>query len=356
MKNISKSLIALFAIVAVACSTDDVEDRPIIQGIDAPVLAAPDEATTYILLPENMDMQAERFVWSEANYGGDIAVTYEVQMDVEGGDFSSPQVLGGANSTNQVSVSVETMNNAALALGAAPYETSSFLVRVKSSANGAEPMFSNVVPINITPYTTESPKVYVVGNFQGASGYGNDWTPADGVPLEASGFGMTDFEGYVYMNVATPEFKILPTNTGWEGDYGDDGSFSGGLAQEGESNIELSAPGYYRITANTTTLVYAVTPTNWAVVGSATSGGWDNDTDMTYNPDTKQWTVTLNLTGGQEIKFRANDGWDLNFGDDGNDGNLEQGGANIAVAESGNYTVMLDLSNPRNYTYSITAN
>ncbi len=356
MKNITKSLIAIFGIVAFSCSTDDVEDRPVIQGIDAPVLEAPAEATTYTLLPENMSMQAERFVWSTANYGGSVPVSYEVQMDVEGGDFSAPQVLGGANSANQVSVSVETMNNAALALGATPYETSTFLVRVKSSASGAEEMFSNVVPINITPYTTESPKLYVVGNFQGASGYGSDWTPADGAPIQASGFGMTDFEGYVWMDVATPEFKLLPTNTGWDGDYGDDGSFSGILAQEGESNIMLSAPGYYRITANTNTLVYDAQPTAWGIIGSATPTGWDSDTDMTYDETTKQWTITMNLTGGQEIKFRANDNWDLNYGDDGADGVLNQGGANIAVPVTGSYTITLDLSSPRNYTYSLTAN
>jgi hypothetical protein len=34
MKNINKSIIALFAVVALSCSVEDVQDRPVIQGIE----------------------------------------------------------------------------------------------------------------------------------------------------------------------------------------------------------------------------------------------------------------------------------------------------------------------------------
>jgi hypothetical protein len=58
-------------------------------------------------------------------------------------------------------------------------------------------------------------------------------------------------------------------------------------------------------------------------------------------------------TGGQEVKFRANDAWTLNYGDTGADGSLEPDGGNIAVPTTGTYIVTLDLSNPRAYTYSL---
>ena len=357
MKNITKSLIALFGIIAISCSTDDVEDRAAINGTDAAVLVAPEDGNTFTLTPENAAAQAERFVWSDANYEGEVQITYTVEMDLEGANFANPQSLGSAISANQLAVTQESMNNAALALGAMPFSVTSFEVRVKSTiGDGLSPMYSNVAIITVSPYTTEAPKVYVVGNFLGASGYGNDWTPADAVPLAASGFGQTDFEGYVYMNVAAVEYKILPTNTSFDGDYGDDGSFSGVLVQEGESNILATGPGYFRVTVNTAAMSYSAAPAEWGIIGSATPTGWDSDSNMTYDQATKKWTITVALTGGQEIKFRANDAWDLNYGDDGADGMLNAGGANIAIGATGTYTVELDLSNPREYSYTLTAN
>ncbi len=56
------------------------------------------------------------------------------------------------------------------------------------------------------------------------------------------------------------------------------------------------------------------------------------------------------------MKFRANDDWPWNYGDTGADGSLENDGDNIVVDTDGNYTIVLDLSTPRAYTYSVTLN
>ena len=40
MKNIAKSIFVLLGVLAVSCSTDDVQDRPVIEGVAAPVLSA----------------------------------------------------------------------------------------------------------------------------------------------------------------------------------------------------------------------------------------------------------------------------------------------------------------------------
>ena len=69
--------------------------------------------------------------------------------------------------------------------------------------------------------------------------------------------------------------------------------------------------------------------------------------------ETTSITITVALVGGQELKFRANDAWTLNYGDDGANGVLEEGGANIAVAASGTYKITLDLSKSRAYTYTL---
>jgi hypothetical protein len=65
-----------------------------------------------------------------------------------------------------------------------------------------------------------------------------------------------------------------------------------------------------------------------------------------------KWTKTITLFAG-EMKFRANDSWDVNLGDDGANGTLEYGGANMNVT-AGTYIVELILDPVNGYTYTIT--
>ena len=71
------------------------------------------------------------------------------------------------------------------------------------------------------------------------------------------------------------------------------------------------------------------------VIGSATPSGWDADTDMTYNEEDGSWNLTTNLTDG-EIKIRANNDWDINWGGSIAEPTFNAG--NIAVT-AGNYTI-----------------
>lgn len=71
----------------------------------------------------------------------------------------------------------------------------------------------------------------------------------------------------------------------------------------------------------------------YGLIGDATSTGWDSDTDLVASADGKSWSITAQLTGGKEIKVRADDKWDYSWGDD--------AGENIKIAEDGSYTVTL---------------
>ena len=101
-------------------------------------------------------------------------------------------------------------------------------------------------------------------------------------------------------------------------------------------------------------LTHTATRTNWGVLGDATPGGWDTDTDFTYDEASSTLKVTLDLNAG-EIKFRANDDWAINMGDTDANGDLQYDGDNIAIGEAGNYTIELILNQAR-YLYKLTKN
>lgn len=79
--------------------------------------------------------------------------------------------------------------------------------------------------------------------------------------------------------------------------------------------------------------------TTVGIIGSATPGGWDEDTDMVQDAtDTAIWTLNIDLVDG-EVKFRANDDWSVNWGSaDFPTGVGEQDGSNVPVV-AGNYDV-----------------
>ncbi|MFP9114111.1 SusE domain-containing protein [Flavobacterium sp. RHBU_3] len=351
MKTLRNSIIAICAIFAVSCNVDDVENRPVVQANGDITLSAPEDGNVYVLSPDQMNNLAERFVWTAGDFGDGIIPNYDIQIDYSGDNFDTPVIVASTNNTTQVAISQNVLNNALLSLGATPFESATLQVRIRGYVDSIE-MYSNSVEIYVTPYTTETPRLWVPGGYQAASGYGADWTPADAPQLLATGYGDTHFEGYVYF-ASVSEFKFT-SQADWNGTNYGAGSAANTLDAAG-GNLTPPAAGYYKVAANTdpATLSYTLTPASWGIIGSATPTGWDSDTDMVYDPATKKWTVTIALTGGQEVKFRANDAWDLNYGDDGADASLNEGGANIAVAATGTYLVTLDLSSPRAYTYSL---
>ena len=380
MKNLTLVFIALIAALNFTACTDDdgftFTAKPDPEG----VVFTNSTLETYNLMASSSDNLAERFVWNEVDFGVQTPVNYEIQGATTE-SFETFSVIGVGTQTN-LPVTVGNMLSLAREAGldndplTPEPNTGMIYFRVRAyvgaDAGNVVEQFSDALAISVTlPEAEEEeeiqlPQIFVVGNFLSAGGYGSDWTPADAVPLAASAEGNTDYEGFVFVNSDTPELKFLPTNESFDGDYGDtgenNGDFSGTIEQEGEVNAGTpdGTGGYYLINVDTEALTYAMTKTSWGIIGNATPTGWDSDTDMVYDPATKIWSLTLDLTEQEApdngIKFRANDAWDLNIGDNDADGTMEFGGQNIGIPEDGNYTITLDLSNPRQYKYSITKN
>jgi hypothetical protein len=83
---------------------------------------------------------------------------------------------------------------------------------------------------------------------------------------------------------------------------------------------------------------------NWGILGDATPTGWSVDTNMDYDLTTHLYSTTINMTAGGGFKFRLDDGWAKNFGDNGNDLSLDDGGANIPISVTGTYKIVANFS------------
>ncbi len=186
------------------------------------------------------------------------------------------------------------------------------------------------------------PVIYAPGSYQG-------WDPASANQL-ASPNNDNTYEGYINFTDANSEFKFTVGPSWPSGDFGDNGA--DGTLEPGGANILIADPGFYKVNVDLNANTYTLLKTTWGIIGDATPNGWnDPDTDMSYDAAEGAWVIQLNLTAGA-IKFRANNNWDLNYGDTGADALLSAGGDNISIPSASTYKIKLYLDKP-DYTYSI---
>lgn len=359
MKKLSVLLIALLVVGFWACE-DDVEERPEISLQELPVLDAP-FSTSYILSPENPNALVETFTWDEARYTENVVPQYTLELALADTGFEPYEILGNTTD-NRLPVTVETLNNAAITLGALPFSDNLMEIRLRVNLGTMAPGYAeDIYTVTVRPYTTDLPRIAAPGDHQG-------WDPATGPQLAASAYGATDYEGFMWLNT---EFKFVGPdaagqfqwgNTDWGDASGVNGSYTEVLAVDGEGNIgPPDGPGYYYVQADTGELTYSAVLMNYGIIGDATPGGWTDDTDLIYDAATQTLYIDIDLAPG-EFKFRVNDAWHggtfpYEIGPANAEGFLDSGGGNIVFdGAAGNYRVVLDLSNPREYTYSITPN
>lgn len=186
--------------------------------------------------------------------------------------------------------------------------------------------------------------LYVPGGYQ-------DWSPSTAPTVYSRNLDFK-YEGYVYFGKASA-FKFT-SQPNWDGPNYGSSDEEGILSDDGGAgNLNITEPGYYKLNVDLSgaPYTYSATKTDWGIIGDATPNGWDGSTAMTYDADTKLWSVVAELSD-KEFKFRANDSWDINIGGDMD--NLTYDGDNIKVAEAGTYLIVLDLSDPTIYKASIT--
>jgi hypothetical protein len=177
--------------------------------------------------------------------------------------------------------------------------------------------------MNNLTYTVKKPILYVAGDCNG-------WKQIDYL----AGNDGVKFTGYMYLN--QNGFKFC-TQQDWNGtNYGADFSTAG----DAGNIVMTESAGYYKVDVDLSAKTYTLTAiTTIGLIGDATPGGWSTSTPMTYNAEDRAWEISgVTLTDGS-IKFRANDGWDINWGGKTTDA-LTQGGDNINV-KAGTYNIKL---------------
>lgn len=318
---------------------------------------------TYTLDPLKENEKFETFEWGKTLYNFDAAVTYTLEADIAGNNFQNPQELTASNALT-ADVNVKTINSTILRLagiyGIEEIQAHNIEFRVRASAgNSPTYAYTNIISASITPYPADIdyPKVWVIGDYSG-------WLHDNSQFLFAFNGG-DEYQGWIFFDgKAANGFKITGA-ADW--DNGNWGLQSGQTPENeassitlwddgGSQNIQAYSKNYYRFLYNTTSLELQMLKSmdHLGIIGDGANGWGDND-DIVFEFDTEKqvFVATVTLKDG-EIKFRADNKWDFNFGQlkDGESGVLAEGGDNIPVT-AGTYKITVNINNPDNMTYRI---
>jgi len=328
-------LLCLPAILFVACEKD--ETKMMMSATSTPATLSA-SSTSLVLTKANAANTAVTFNVTPADYGVNAVITNTLQLDVKGNTFTkAKEVVLPAKAESQ-SYTVIDFNALLLSMGLQTGVNTQIEARVKSELSSKiDPVYSNVITLTVNPYPLIS-FLYVPGAYQG-------WNPSTADSL-ISPTSNGIYEGIIKFTTGNLGFKVLTKKAWGTPEYGK-GATSGSIAVGGG---DLAAPqaGMFKVTVDLNASTITFTPYSWGLIGSATLGGWNTDTDMTYNNGTRVWSVTTTLVPGA-IKFRLNDDWGTNFG--GSNGVLASGGSDINITTAGTYKIDLNLVTN---TYTVT--
>lgn len=175
------------------------------------------------------------------------------------------------------------------------------------------------------------------------SGYGLDATynnlfladnhTADGIifPIAFDGLHTQSYGGTTFLIHAAVGGDMDPSEFGINGGWGGNRTTSA-LVNKFNSGIDTNASNNAIGAAS-----------NWGLVGSATPNGWGGPDVLLHETGVSNILAGYyNLVDG-EMKFRRDNDWGFNYGDNGSDGSLEDGGSNIAIT-AGLYKITLELN------------
>lgn len=316
--------------------------------VNAPEFTSIANGDSFALSLDNNDVEAVNVEWSdpilESSLGVDVQ--YVLEVGTAGTSFASPIEAGSVTNLNSISLTNAKLNGLAIQSGIAVDETGDLDLRVVATitdnvSGTVLERISETVTISVTTYLTVL-DLSTVWGIVGSSTI-NQWGGPDLPFFETSVDGVLA----AYVNLTVGEIKFRENNS-WDApniNYGDNGA--DGTIEEGGANIAITTAGDYKITLDFNSNTYTIEAFSLGVVGGAYNNwGATLDFMLEYDQYSDVFRGIVTLIDG-EMKFRMNNSWDapnVNYGDNGADGTLEEGGANIAVS-AGIYIVTVDLNN-----------
>lgn len=266
----------LFLAVAVlslaACKK--VENKVILQGGTAPVLSASLPVNSLIPLNgKTKDQPAIRLNWTNPDYKmntGPVSmnVSYKLQIDTVGGNFSSPNLQEKAFSGDVDAVLTQGDLNKMLIQAKMPFdEEAAIEMRIVSQlGDGSAPLYSNVLTYKVVPFLDvavpipATGELWIVGDAT-PEGWNNPTTEAQ----KLTRVDLTKWEITIQLN-GGKHFLIIPENGQWKkysvADNSVDGLWQGGKFGQELSDDFPSPPtsGLYKISLDFVLGTFTVKP------------------------------------------------------------------------------------------------
>jgi starch-binding outer membrane protein SusE/F len=330
MKEIFKNIAA--CLVAVVLFTSCEKDQILAKLNSSAKPQVSISAPSIVLTKDAENNEVLTVSWSSPDFGYDAGPVYSILMDKKGGDFSKAYAFAAGKELKKTFKGAE-LNNILLGLGIVAGTASDLDIKVQAKLSEKSILTSPLAAIKATAYLDKldlSSPWGVVG-----SAY-NDW----GAFADAPFYKTAARDIFVsYVTLKDGEFKIRKNND-WAVNYGDDGA--NGTLDAGGANMVAKA-GTYKITFDAAKLTVKAEKYWWGIVGSAfNEWGATPDAFLSYDPFSDQWRTIVNLKEG-EFKIRQNSDWGVNYGDDGANGTLDAGGANMAI-KKGTYLVSVNFN------------
>lgn len=280
-------------------------------------------------LPSGYTLSYVMYAADNENYEGEITVPTTVK---DGVIYVSPEALQAVHDTFVGAIVADDME---LWVRYAVYASNSNVTNVRLGS--ADTWFAPTKFI-ITPQPAKIECLYTPGN-------SNGWNQSASQKLGTYQTNdkwteFVDYQGFAYLD---GPFKFTSA-LDWKGINFGAGDEPGVLStDDGAGNLTSPITGLQYLSVNISTLTWKdpVEITSAGLIGTATPGGWDAQTNLTPSSNGLTWTGTVAMTGG-EWKIRFNDNWDINLG--GATDNLVFDGGNIMLDEGGTYNITLNLS------------
>lgn len=285
--KIFKSILTLVTLTfAFAACDEDLMNSQVKEVVEPSTLTTP-ASESFVLTMDEKDETMETLVWSTTDFGFKSSVTYKVEVDLEGNDFADPQVVGTTNNLTELDIKVGAFNEILLGLGLTPESAGNVQLRVISDVgSGVEPVISEPITINVTPYATTFPSIYGMG--AALKGWG-PW-PDNAVEWPSSEFKKYESVAYFKNGETFRWFAQL----GWDGtsyNYPFFTTVSSVFenANDGDLNLKVvGATGWYKVNIDLVAKTVTAEATDEPVLymmGAALNGwgSWPGDAvKMTY--------------------------------------------------------------------------